>query len=333
MPLLEVDDLHVHFRVQGGEPGFFSGGRHTDLRAVDGVSLSIEQRAAVGIVGESGCGKSTLARTIVGLVQPTSGSLRFEGADLDARRDVTTRRRIQMVFQDPGSSLNPKLTVGQTLGELLRVHQLVPRSRVDERCRELLELVELSGEFLDSRPSRLSGGQRQRVGIARALAVEPDVLIADEAVAALDVSVQAAILNLLVGLKERLGLTLVFIAHDLAAVRNVCDRVAVMYLGRIVEEGETDSIFETPCHPYTRALLAAVPRFENRRLAGQASLPGEPPSPLHIPDGCRFHPRCVRAEARCGVDDPPMSARGDHRAACHFAWEGLGSPSRVASNS
>lgn len=315
--ILEVCNLHVHFS------GARTRRRHGDssvVHAVDGLSLFVEAGSAVGIVGESGCGKSTLARAIVGLVAPTSGTVRFAGMELPAHRDVESRRRIQMVFQDPGSSLNPRMTVGQVLKELLRVHDIVPRDRIDQRCAELMELVGLSPSLLDVRPRRLSGGQRQRVGIARALAVEPEILIADEAVAALDVSVQAAIVNLLVDLQRRLGLTLLFIAHDLAVVRNLSDRVAVMYLGRVVETGPTEVIFRHPRHPYTRALLDAVPRLEHRRQAGHALLPGEPPSPLRVPTGCRFHPRCPRAEERCRTDDPALHGPPEHLVACHFAW-------------
>jgi oligopeptide/dipeptide ABC transporter ATP-binding protein len=315
--ILEVDDLHVHFNHS--KTGV-SRRESVVLRAVDGLDLVVERGASLGIVGESGCGKSTLARSIVGLVPPTSGRLRFDGQELSLRRDRSVRRRIQMVFQDPASSLNPAMTVKQTLAELLRVHRVVPRNRVQERCRELVQLVELPESVLEQHPRRLSGGQRQRIGIARALAVEPEVLIADEAVAALDVSVQAAVLNLLAKLRRQLDLTVVFIAHDLAVVRNVCDRVAVMYLGRVVEEGPTDEIFEDPRHPYTQALLHAVPRLGKHRESGSAALIGEPPSPLHVPSGCRFHPRCAQCEELCTTDDPAMTRRGARGAACHFAW-------------
>jgi oligopeptide/dipeptide ABC transporter ATP-binding protein len=291
-----------------------------ELRAVDQVSLTVRKGESVGIVGESGCGKSTLARTMVGLLAPASGTVLLDGRPVGPRRPRADRRRVQMVFQDPASSLNPARTIGQTLAELLRVHRIVPRSDIRRRCEELLDLVQLPRSALSVRPRALSGGQRQRVGIARALALGPDVLVADEAVASLDVSVQASILNLLADLRRSLGLTLVFISHDLAVVRHVSDRVAVMYLGRVVETGSTAELFSRPRHPYTRALLAAVPQPGGVRAGGTPpALPGEPASPLGLPAGCRFAPRCSLAEDVCLRAEPPLEGTAGHLVACHLA--------------
>ena len=283
---------------------------------MDEVNLAVERGESLGIVGESGCGKSTLARVIVGLVAPSAGHVRLDDVELSVRRDPATRRRIQMVFQDPGSSLNPARTVGQTLAELLRVHRIVPSNDVARRCEELLDLVQLPASALRVRPRALSGGQRQRVGIARALALEPDILIADEAVAALDVSVQASILNLLSDLRSSLGLTLVFISHDLAVVRHISERVSVMYLGRVVETATTAQLFETPRHPYTRALIAAAPQLGQTRAP---ALAGEPAGPLDLPPGCRFEPRCPISEDICRRVEPALLALGSHSVACHVA--------------
>jgi len=293
------------------------------LTAVDGVDIDVGRGDSIGIVGESGCGKSTLARALIGLV-PSSGSIEFEGSPLVGRRDRTTIRKIQMVFQDPSASLNPTRTVGQTLTELLRVHEMVPADRIRDRAAELLELVDLSPSLLAAYPRRLSGGQRQRVGIARALALEPAILIADEAVSALDVSIQASVLNLLARLRRELGLTLVFISHDLAVVRYISDRVLVMYLGRIVEDRPTQDLFTDPRHPYTAALMAAAPRLDTRKEPGAQALPGEPPGLLVVPSGCRFHPRCPIARQVCREIEPELTgpSRGQ-RAACHFAWQAV----------
>jgi len=318
--LLRVDDLHVHFAVRSGHR------RQRTLRAVDGLSIDVDRGSVTGIVGESGCGKSTLARTIVGLVAPTSGDVSFDGDLLPMHRTPRQRRLIQMVFQDPGSSLNPRKTVGSTLGELIRAHQLRPAALVRDRCAELLDLVGLPSRHLDALPREMSGGQRQRVVIARALAVEPDLLIADEAVAAVDVSVQAAILNLLAELRTSLDLTMLFISHDLGVVRSICDRVAVMYLGRVVEEAPTEQLFVDPQHPYTRALLAAAPRLGVPLGDEAAALPGEPPSPLDVVVGCRFRPRCTLAGDVCHTIDPPEIHLADHRSACHFSWTDRGTP-------
>jgi oligopeptide/dipeptide ABC transporter ATP-binding protein len=314
--LLEVDQLHVHYELRGGL------GRRAVLRAVDGVDLALVPGETLGLVGESGCGKSTLARAIVGLESPTAGSLRYRGDLLTSRRERAQRRRIQMVFQDPYSSLNPRMTVRQTLSELLRAHRMVPKDAIEARCRELLDLVGLGPRTLDAHPRQFSGGQRQRVAIARALALEPELLVADEPVSALDVSVQATVLNLLDELREKLGLTMVLIAHNMAVVRHVSDRVAVMYLGRIVETAATVELFTNPRHPYTKGLLAAVPRLVPGRSSESAGVVGDPPSPVEPPTGCRFHPRCpIAQEPLCSTEDPPLAAgSAGHLAACHFAW-------------
>jgi len=320
-PMLEAADVAVYFDAKRG--GTAKGRSRDRLHAVDGVDLQVMPGEALGLVGESGSGKSTLARAIVGLQPLSRGSIRFEGTTLPASRSRPQRRRIQMVFQDPYSSLNPRMTVHQVLRELLRVHHVVPKDRVDERCRELLDLVGLRHDSLDSYPRQFSGGQRQRVAIARALALQPDVLVADEPVSALDVSVQATILNLLRDLQRELGLTLLFIAHNLAVVRHLCDRVAVMYLGRIVEVARTEELFANPRHPYTQGLLQAIPRLQPGRASEAVAVEGDPPSPMNLPTGCRFHPRCPLSQPICHTDDPGLTAgpaTSEHIAACHFAW-------------
>jgi oligopeptide/dipeptide ABC transporter ATP-binding protein len=317
-PLLEVRGLSMHYALR----------RREVLRAVDGVDLELARGETLGLVGESGCGKSTLGRCIVGLEEPTAGEVRFAGEPLSARRTAAQRRRIQMVFQDPYSSLNPRMTVRQTLSELLRVHDLVPRDRIDARCRELLDLVGLGARALDAQPRQFSGGQRQRVSIARALALEPEVLVADEPVSALDVSVQATVLNLLEDLQSELHLTVLLIAHNMAVVRHVCDRVAVMYLGRIVEVAPVAELFAGARHPYTQGLLRAVPRLVPGRASEVVSVPGDPPSPVDLPTGCRFHPRCPLAQSPlCEEEDPALAAGSPgHAAACHFAWRAAPRP-------
>ncbi|MDR9451625.1 MAG: ABC transporter ATP-binding protein, partial [Acidimicrobiia bacterium] len=256
------------------------------------------------------------------LVPIASGSVHLDGERLGARRPRGSMRRIQMVFQDPSSSLNPSLTVEKMLSELLKVHRIVPPEKITDRCAELMDLVELPASLLKARPRRMSGGQRQRVGIARALALEPEVLIADESVAALDVSVQAPVLNLLNTLREELGLTLMFISHDLAVVRYVSDRVVVMYLGTAVEDRPTAEMFDDPRHPYTKALMAAAPKFGVKKAPGESALKGEPPSALSLPSGCRFRPRCPIAEDICEQTEPDLTGPSViQRAACHFAWE------------
>ncbi|NUR74733.1 MAG: ABC transporter ATP-binding protein [Thermoleophilia bacterium] len=319
--LLEVDGLHVQYELRGGLARRVRGLAPEVLRAVDGVDLSIAEGETLGLVGESGCGKSTLGRAIVGLESPAAGSVRYRGETLGATRTRTQRRRVQMVFQDPYSSLNPRMTVRQTLAELLRAHRMVPPAAIEARCRELLDLVGLGSRALDAHPRQFSGGQRQRVAIARALALEPELLVADEPVSALDVSVQATVLNLLDELREKLGLTVLLIAHNMAVVRHVSDRVAVMYLGRIVETAPTGELFTNPRHPYTKGLLTAVPRLVPGRASVGAGVVGDPPSPVDPPSGCRFHPRCpIAQEPLCSTEDPGLTGRPEHLAACHFAW-------------
>jgi oligopeptide/dipeptide ABC transporter ATP-binding protein len=319
--LLEVRDLVKHYPVAGGVFGRTVG----TVRAVDGVSFSIRRGETLGLVGESGCGKTTTGRCILQLERPTSGSIRFEGQELATLRGNAlraVRRRMQAIFQDPYSSLNPRMTVSQIVGEPLGVHRLVQAPARAARVRELLEHVGLLPRHGARYPHQLSGGQRQRVGIARALALEPSLIVCDEPVSALDVSIQAQIINLLEDLGRRLGLTYLFVAHDLSVVRHISDRVAVMYLGRIVELADRQALYESPLHPYTRALLAAVPipdpEVEARRE--RVVLHGEVPSPLRPPPGCAFHPRCPLAVDECRRTRPLLRAiRAGHHAACHLA--------------
>ena len=310
---LQAEDLVVAFPVDSGQL----------LRAVDGVSLQVGAGQILGLVGESGCGKTTAARCMAGLLAPRSGTVRLDGAELGARRTVPQRRAIQMIFQDPYSSLNPRLTVRRMLRELLAVHKLVPRAAMEDRCRELMGMVGLPAAALDGLPSQFSGGQRQRIAIARALAVEPRVLIADEPVSALDVSVQATILRLFAGLRDRLGLSVIIISHNLAVVRQLSDDVAVMYLGRVVEQAPVGDFFGSVRHPYARALLTAAPRLRQRGLA-RTGLGGEPPSPVDLPSCCRFHPRCPQAADICREQDPvqlPVRPGSPHLVSCHFGTD------------
>ncbi len=320
--LLEVQNLVKHFPVGGG---MFSGPTGL-VRAVDDVSFSIHRGETVGLVGESGCGKTTTGRCILQLERATSGRILFEGVDLttlDQAALRAVRRQVQVIFQDPYSSLNPRMTIGQILAEPLKVHGIVPDGAQREaRVRQLLEQVGLLPQHARRYPHQLSGGQRQRVGIARALAMEPALIVCDEPVSALDVSIQAQIINLLEDLQQRLGLTYLFIAHDLSVVRHISDRVVVMYLGKVVEVADRQALYEDPLHPYTRALLSAVPipdpALEARRE--HTVLRGEVPSPLSPPPGCVFHPRCPRAEAICSAQVPQLrEIKPGHRGACHFA--------------
>ncbi len=318
---LELSDVTVTFQTRRGK-------HHTALRAVDGVSFAITKGEIYGLVGESGSGKSTIARLIAGLNELSGGSLTFDGEELVGKdRPRSLRQRIQMVFQDPYSSLDPRMTVRQQISELLKVHHAVGRDQMEETCLGLLQQVHLPQSLLKARPRQMSGGQRQRVAIARALALKPELLIADEPVSALDVSVQAGIVHLFAELRRELGLTIFFIAHDLAVVRNLCDRVAVMYMGKIVEEGMTNEIFTNPSHPYTRALLQSIPRLKPD-LADLAAAPsGDPPSLARMPSGCRFRNRCPYATTLCEESEPPLlsvneaNAESKHRAACHYANE------------
>jgi peptide/nickel transport system ATP-binding protein len=319
LALLAVKDLVVRFRVAGiARP--FSGVRH--INAVNGVTLAVAPGETLGIVGESGCGKSTLGRAILHLVETQGGEVRFDGVPVSARDKGSVARlrgQAAMIFQDPYGSLNPRVPVGEAIAEVLRVHGKAPPDAIAARVAELLRLVGLSPDLADRRPHQLSGGQCQRVGIARALAIEPRLIIADECVAALDVSIQAQILNLLMELQRRMSLSLIFISHDLGVVRHLCRRVAVMYLGRIVEIGPTEQVFAAPRHPYTRALLAAVPDIDPDRVLAPPQLRGEPPSPLDLPSGCPFHPRCPHAQEVCAHGEGPALRPTEHgEVACHF---------------
>jgi oligopeptide/dipeptide ABC transporter ATP-binding protein len=327
---LRVDNLSVRFTLRDHtERGWLRAPTRT-LTAVNAVSLAVHTGTSLGIVGESGCGKSTLASALVGLRAPDEGTISLDGRALQPRRSPRDARRIQMVFQDPLSSLNPRMTVRQTLSEVLRVHRLVPRAGTDARCRELIAMVELGESVLDRTPRSLSGGQRQRVAIIRALAAEPDILILDEAVAALDVSVQAAVLAVLRRLQQELTLTMLFISHDLAVVRTLCDEVAVMYLGGIVERASARQLFADPQHPYSQALMRSVPQIDVRRRPGTSGLTGEPPSAVARPSGCSFHTRCPRSQLICSTDPPQLrSLATDHLGACHFP----GPPSEADSQS
>jgi oligopeptide transport system ATP-binding protein len=327
-PLLSATGLSVSFALGSAIVARLRHEEHV-LHAVDGVDLSIDRGEALALVGESGSGKSTLARALTGLQRPDKGQIRLDGRLLPARRSRADQRKIQMVFQDPYSSLNPRMTVGGMLHELLRVHHIVPGNQVESYTRELLGLVGLSEEAIHAYPRQFSGGQRQRVAIARALALRPELLVADEPVSALDVSVQATILNLLQDLRAELGLTLLLISHNLAVVRHLCDRIAVMYLGRIIEVAPTETLFSRPRHPYTAGLLAAIPRMT---FAAQGDIPavkGDPPSPLRIPTGCRFRTRCPLAEDICEREDPALTSSTTdpaHSAACHFAFSTVPQP-------
>ena len=331
-PLLEVEDLKVHFPVSSG--GLF---RRTQglVKAVDGVSFSLKRGEILGLVGESGCGKSTTGRAILRLIEPTSGTVRFDGTDLSTIHGAELRgfrRRMQIIFQDPYASLNPRMTIGAIIAEPLSTHGLVEgEENLQRRAQELMEKCGLDPRYVRRYPHEFSGGQRQRIGIARALASEPELIVCDEPISALDVSIQAQILNLLQDLARDHDLSYLFIAHDLSAIRHICDRIAVMYLGGIVELGTFDQICDTPVHPYTRALVSAVPVpdpvIERRRE--RVVLQGDVPSPLTPPSGCRFHTRCPLVTGqmkggvdmnpeRCKAERPVLRTCGDREAACHF---------------
>ncbi|WP_221968517.1 ABC transporter ATP-binding protein [Rhizobium leguminosarum] len=321
-PIIAVHNVGKSFDVRRSLSDRLSGRPEQKVAALNDVSLSVAKGETVAVVGESGCGKSTLARCLVRLYGVNQGKILFYGKDIAVMRGQEQRaynRRVQMIFQDPYSSLNPRMTVGQTLAEALLVNRICPRSQVRERIQDLLKLVNLPADAADRYPRQFSGGQRQRIGIARALSVNPECIIADEILSALDVSVQAQIINLLIELQQKLQLSLVFVSHDLRVVRYISHRVVVMYLGSIVETGLTEDIFNNPQHPYTKALLAAAPEVGLRRPAERRALTGELPSPLSPPSGCTFHPRCPQASDRCKIERPLLLSTSDtHRTACHL---------------
>ena len=320
--LLEVSQLSKSFPLKHTVFDAILRRPKQKLTAVDNVSFTLNEGETLGLVGESGCGKSTLARTVINLYRPTAGRVVFAGTNFSELTKKELRDRckdIQMLFQDPYSSLNPRMTVRQVLREELLHHKMCPKAEVDKRISELLELVGLSEEHAERLPSAFSGGQRQRIGIARALAVQPKLIIADEPVSALDVSIQAQIINLLIDLQDKLGLSILFISHDLRVVRYISDRVAVMYLGSMVETADTEALYDNPRHPYTNVLLAAAPSMEaDRADEKKAAVLGELPSPINLPSGCRFHPRCPYCTEVCKQESPELrDLGGGHMVACH----------------
>ena len=335
--LIDVDDLKVHFPIRSG---IFQSTVGT-VKAVDGITFEVRRGETLGLVGESGCGKSTTGRAMIRLREPTSGTVTFDGVDLGtlkAEELRKMRRRMQIIFQDPYGSLDPRMTVGSIIAEPIETHRLASGSKKKERIADLLRIVGLDPKYVNRYPHEFSGGQRQRIGVARALAVEPEFIVCDEPISALDVSIQAQVLNLLTDLREQLGLTYLFIAHDLSVVKHISDRVAVMYLGKIVEIGPPDIMYANPAHPYTRALLSAVPVPDPvlERKRKRVILTGDVPSPVNPPEGCRFHTRCWLYERlgkpeECRTIDPPVRMlQGDHGAACHFAEQAMASDVGVA---
>lgn len=316
--ILEVRNLSKRFEVKHG----FMGTKRTTLRAVDDISFTVEQGESFGIVGESGCGKSTAGRSLLRLVEPSAGEVRYRGENImsfDKRRMQALRRQIQIIFQDPYASLNPRMTIGATLAEPMLLHGLASRAELRDRIEAALDEVGLPPLAMQKFPHEFSGGQRQRIGIARALALQPKLIVADEPVSALDVSIQAQVLLLMEKLQERRGLSFVFISHDLGVVRHFCDNVAVMYLGRIVEKGPVDGVFEEPLHPYAQALRAASPVPDPRKKITVAKLEGDIASPLSPPSGCHFHPRCPKAMPVCRERYPEWRAVSMQRGvACHL---------------
>jgi peptide/nickel transport system ATP-binding protein/oligopeptide transport system ATP-binding protein len=322
-PLLQVEGLVKHFPLRGGVFDRIQRRPAQVIRAVDGVDLTIREGETLALVGESGCGKSTTGRCILYLQDPTARTVKFRGQAIDPTNAAEMRERrkqLQIVFQDPNSSLNPRMSVGQTLEEALAFHKIVPKAERSNRMRELLETVGLNDQFRNRYANELSGGQRQRIGIARALAVDPEIIVADEAVSALDVSVQAQILQLLTKLREEQGLAYLFISHQLGVVRSIADAVAVMYLGKIVEQAPTEQIFRNPLHPYTQALMAAAPIPNPRAKRERIILMGDPPSAVNPPSGCRFRTRCRYATELCAAEVPALrEIEPAHLVACHYA--------------
>jgi oligopeptide transport system ATP-binding protein len=330
--IIEVDRLKVHFPIRAGIFQTTKG----SVKAVDGTTFEVRRGETLGLVGESGCGKSTIGRAMIRLREPTEGTVRFDGVDLATLKTGELRkmrRRMQIIFQDPYGSLDPRMTVGAIIAEPIETHGLASGAAKQERIGDLLRLVGLDPQYVKRYPHEFSGGQRQRIGVARALAVEPEFIVCDEPISALDVSIQAQVLNLLTDLRHRLGLTYLFVAHDLSVVKHISDRVAVMYLGKIVEIGPPDELYSGPGHPYTRALLSAVPVPDPaaERLRKRVILKGDVPSPVNPPPGCRFHTRCWLYERlgqpeNCRTIDPPLettAGRSEHLTACHYANEAL----------
>jgi len=316
--LMDIRGLKVHFPIRGG----LVGRTVASVKAVDGVDLTVNRGEILGLVGESGCGKSTLGRAVLQLIKPTAGSVYFEGTDLTKLPPNQLRQRranMQMIFQDPFSALDPRFTVGRVIAEPLENFKFGSPKEVDDRVRYLLQVVGMSPNILNRYPHEFSGGQRQRVVIARALATGPRLIVADEPVSALDVSIRAQVVNLLQDLQERLGVAYLFISHDLAVVRHIAHRIAVMYLGRLVEIADRDLLFDAPHHPYTQALLSAVPVPDPERRRARIILRGDVPSPARVPPGCHFHPRCPIAQGLCRESVPPLRDIGGRSVACHFA--------------
>ena len=324
--ILKVEDLCKWFPVKQSLQDKLSGKKQQQVKAVDSISFALKKGENLGIVGESGCGKCTLARTIMRLYEPTSGKIEVNGTDITDLNFYELRKardKMQMIFQDPYSSLDPKMTVYKTLEEMLRVHHNCPVAWIPDKVKELLAMTGLSEDAANRYPGEFSGGQRQRICIARALASEPDFIIADEPVSALDVSIQAQILNLLHKLQRELNLTVIFISHDLDVIRYISDRVIVMYLGSVVEEGPTAELFQKPLHPYSEVLTKAIPVLDPKVRTDKTVIEGELPSPIHMPEGCRFHPRCPYCQEKCRKEKPELKEMGNGRkVACHYPLAG-----------